>query len=109
MERYMFNHFKFAVWAIFLCPLGIHKDKNTDGTKSNFCGACLKQTNPNAFKTYTVKLKDGTEFYLQAVNEFHARNQIIYGGDNRICGKTGKPLGTIVVHPEHILSSEIKI
>ena len=39
-----------------LCPLGEHSDVLPSGKKGNFCGACGKQTNPNAFKDFDVHL-----------------------------------------------------
>lgn len=96
---------KMFLWKYFLCSLGVHQDKNGFGLKEKLCEAC-NQTNPNAYKNYRIKLKDGGEFKVRAVNLRHAESIVIFGGDIRLNENSHMPLD-VIVHPAHIASVEV--
>lgn len=74
--------------------------------KGNFCEACSAQTNPRAFREYSIALKTGEVIKVKAVNQQHARSQVVYGGDMRV-DDNGKPFGTVKIHPENIAFVQI--
>jgi len=91
------------------CRFGYHgPDKGPTGQPANFCcWGCGKAFNPNAFQDYVVTLKDGTEYVVSAVNDFHAGSVVVYGPGATIDpqGKTREP---VRVHRENIASVCLK-
>lgn len=68
---------------------------------------------PDVWSEYVVHLKDGQEYHVKAINEYHAGSVVVYGNfDNKplkLDGHTGKPLACDVkVHRENIASVHLK-
>jgi hypothetical protein len=58
---------------------------------------------PEAWLDWEVVLKDGTTFRVRAINEWHAGSEVVYGhGLGKIDGRTGEPIGEVVVHRDNI-------
>ncbi|MBD0788121.1 hypothetical protein HUO09_17340 [Vibrio sp. Y2-5] len=95
------TYFKMRIWKVINCTTGKHWDKN--GT-ANFCGACGKQINPDAYSDYLVTLQDGTEKTVTAVSPTHAQSLVIYGDKLSFDCSTGKPIGDRVVHTDNVKS-----
>ncbi len=96
-----FTYIKVWFWKVINCPIRKHWD---EGGSANFCGACGKQINPDAFSDYLVTLHDGTEKTVTAVNTTHAKSLAIYGDKLSFDGRTGKPMRDHVVHPDNVKS-----
>lgn len=80
-----------------LCRVGIHYRKPCpDASPTNFCVCCGTQLNPKAFSTYVVTLNDGTQIKVEAINEPHATNMVVYGESS--------VRGEVRVHPSNIAS-----
>lgn len=92
------------IHKVLLCPLGKHSDILPSGKKGNFCGACRKQTNPNAFKDFDVHLVGAEVKQVKAVSEKHAESLVIFEGQEFKCNaQTGEAIGPFTVHPANIL------
>lgn len=92
------------IHKVLLCPLGKHSDVMPSGKKGNFCGACRKQTNSNAFKDFDVHLVGGDVKQVKAVSEKHAGSLVIFEGQEFKCNaQTGEAIGPFTVHPANIL------
>ena len=68
---------------------------------------------PDIWDEYVVTLKDGQEYHVKAINEYHAGSVVVYGNFNnmplKLDGHTGKPLACEVkVHRENIASVRLK-
>ncbi len=64
---------------------------------------------PEVYSQYIVTLRDGSTYKVRAVNEFHARNLVVYGvnGKGAVAGymnEQGEPVGEIKVHAANIAS-----
>jgi hypothetical protein len=59
-----------------------------------------------AWKAYVVSLKDGSEYEVNATNEYHAGSLVVYGGQQSlwIDGRSGEPLNEVKVHRDNIVS-----
>ena len=91
-----------ALLKAVMCPLGWHRDKHPDGSQGNFCGLCGAQTNPHAFKDYSVTLTDGSVHTVSAINKQHAQSLVVYGPDLAFDAQSGSPIGDPLVHPSNI-------
>lgn len=91
------------------CSIGFHGSKSgADGTPANVCcWGCGLIFNKQMWKDYIVTLRDGQEYRVKAVNEFHAGTAVMYGYKDGqrlvIDGHTGKSKGgSVKVHRENI-------
>jgi hypothetical protein len=98
--------YKFAIkiHKVVLCKKEHIFYSSIDGSTINFCEACGKQTNYYAYMDYEITLFDNTKVTVKAVNEQHAKSQVIYDNTSAIDGKTGRPLANTVLHPNNIKS-----
>ena len=97
----------------FCCPLGFHGPKiGPDGSPANVCSwGCGLVYNPDMWKKYLVTLKDGDQYEVSAINEFHAGSVVVYGlqgKDAQVDGVTGQSLHGVKLHRENIASIELK-
>lgn len=93
------------------CKLGFHGPKTgLDGKPANVCcWGCGLVYNKDMWKDYIVTLKNGDEFPVTAVNEFHAGSMVVYGNQRPVIdGKTGRSRCDTVVHRDNIKSVRLK-
>lgn len=91
-----------------LCPFGIHGPHSERGHPVNFCSGCSLMMRPEAFGQYTITLVDGSTLVVSAINEYHARMQVVYGDSAplRANSLTGAILDPILIHPQNIARIE---
>lgn len=104
LYQYLYSRFRRHV----MCKFGLHGvAKDRAGKHANFCGwGCGHTFNHNAYQTWIVTLRTGEVIEVQAVNEFHAGSQVVYGGGTgRIDGKTGLAIAVVKCHRQNIVSA----
>lgn len=96
--------FQTEVRHFVLCPLGFHV-RGEDFCAAG-CGAVLR---PRKFARWRITLRDGSSVDVNAVNEYHALSQVVYGTDKKrsLLDRKGKfVVPPVRVHPSHIVSAE---
>lgn len=104
LHWYLYSKFR----RHLMCRLGLHDVATArSGQPANFCGwGCGHTFNHNAYQTWVVTLRTGEVVEVQAVNEFHAGSQVVYGrGPGRIDGKTGLAIAEVKCHRGNIISA----
>ena len=103
---------KFALYLVMntiakqtLCRFGLHTPKSFVGFDLCLRG-CGHKHNPDAEKKWKVTIVSGEEYFVDAINEWHAASKVVYGpGMLNINGVTGLPICNVKVHRANIATT----